>query len=160
MNNDRKNPGADPTGLLQSIAGQSPQSLLRPDVLGRFVRAFLGDLLRAVDDVNSGRVSKDLGVASTQASCGYYSGVLSGRVKLDGFETDAHWHPSGLASFLRKNLGNRVMVTKSDEDVISESLALLAHALFAILSLPEDQREPAVDRLVSYAIGQLGGVAG
>lgn len=151
---DTRNPGGDPTGLLQSLRQHGEGSLLDYVIASKFARAFIGSVLKAVANVNAGRTSRDLGVAAVQADCRYYAGVLSGRLQLDGYSIDPSWHPAGLASHIRE-----VTDIKLDgEDAIEEFLALVAHGVFDVLRKPEGEQEAGIDALVVKTSSVLVGV--
>lgn len=93
---ERRNPGADATGLIQSLEAQAPDSLLRRDVAEQFVRGFVFRIFRAVWD------EKRLGFASVSAESEYAANILAGQVQGAKFSIDPTWHPDRLVAFVRK----------------------------------------------------------
>lgn len=156
--NKPRNPGGDGTGLMQSLRSQGENSLLKADVIGRLVRRLIKDVMNTITDSNAGRISVALGRATVEARCGYYAGVLSGRIKLEGFDTDPSWHPTGLADFIRSQPHEHITVTQSDEHVITEALALIVLASYRVLEMPESEQNAGIDQVVSYGVGLLGGI--
>lgn len=151
MANER-NPGGDPTGLLQSLNATDETSLLRAENIGALVRKYISQTLDAVYRVSTGQISHGLSVASAQVNCGYYARILTGKVQ-DKYSIDGNWYPVGLAKHLRKELG----VEGDDEKVISEAFAAITHHVFRILE-EEDGDEAAIDELVRASIMLFSGI--
>lgn len=151
MANER-NPGGDPTGLLQSLRAQDASSLLRHDVADRFVRDFVSKVFKAVAD------PVRLGAASVEAECGFSARVLSGTAVAAGYSIDPAWHPAGLAAFLRSAFPAQIRATESDEQAIASAFALMALAAYKILEEPAAEQEGHVDALVADGVAMLLGV--
>lgn len=146
-----RNPGADATGLLQSMGDES--SLRRAENLGALVRRFIAGVLDAVARASDGQITRELGVATVQSSCRYFAGLLTGRIPGD-YTMDGAWFPNGLAAHLRTELE-----TDGDaEEVISSAFASIAHHVFEIAEMDEASAQKAVDDLVRASILLLSGM--
>lgn len=146
-----RNPGADATGLLQSMGDES--SLHRAENLGALVRRFIAGVLDAVARASDGQITRELGVATVQSSCRYFAGLLTGRIPGD-YTVDGAWFPNGLAAHLRTELE-----TDGDaEEVISSAFASIAHHVFEIAEMDEASAQKAVDDLVRASILLLSGM--
>lgn len=146
-----RNPGADATGLLQSMGDES--SLRRAENLGALVRRFIAGVLDAVARASDGQITRELGVATVQSSCRYFAGLLTGRIPGD-YTVDGAWFPNGLAAHLRTELE-----TDGDaEEVISSAFASIAHHVFEIAEMDEASAQKAVDDLVRASILLLSGM--
>lgn len=149
---DKRNPGGDATGLLQSMDDE--RSLNRAENLGAVVRKFVAIVLNAVSDASDGKISRELGIATVQASCDYYAGLLTGRISGD-YSVDGAWFPNGLAAHLRTELD----VDGDAEEVISSAFASIAHHLFEIVQMDDEEAsQNAVDDLVRASMLLLSGV--
>ena len=148
-----RNPGGDATGLMQSLRKQDdPASLLLAENLGQMIRKFIHGVITAVADANEGKIERELGVASVQADSRYYARQMTGAVAGD-YKPDGDWYPKGCAAFLRQHLRAK----GDDEEVLAEGWASVAHHVFAIVQMPEDQQQRAVDDLVKATIRLFGG---
>lgn len=146
-----RNPGADATGLLQSMGDES--SLHRAENLGALVRRFIAGVLDAVARASDGQITRELGVATVQSSCRYFAGLLTGRIPGD-YTVDGAWFPNGLAAHLRTELE-----TDGDaEEVISSAFASISHHVFEIAEMDEASAQKAVDDLVRASILLLSGM--
>lgn len=153
MANER-NPGGDATGLLQSLKATGETSLLRPENLGAVVRKFIAGVLDAVERASREQISRELGIATVQASCGYFAGILTGRIASD-YTVDGKWFPDGLAAHLRQELE-----TDGDaEEVIGKAFSAIAQHVFQIVEIEgEDEGQKAIDELVRASIMLLSGI--
>lgn len=145
------NPGADATGLLQSMGDES--SLRRAENLGALIRKFIAQTLDAVHRASAGQISRELGVATVQANCRYYARQLTGATE-GKFTIDGAWFPNGLAAHLRTELG----VDGDAEEVISSAFASIAHHVFEIVEMDEESAQKAVDDLVRATVMLLSGI--
>ena len=149
-----RNPGGDATGLLQSLRAQDGNSLLASANLGKMIRRFIAGALDAVARSTSGQMSRELGVATVQASCRYFARQMTGAVPGD-YSLDGKWFSAGLAAHLRSALP----ATGSDEDVIAEAWASVANHVFEIVKLEsEDEQKKAIDDLVRASLMLFSGM--
>lgn len=149
---DERNPGGDATGLLQSMGDE--HSLNRAENLGALIRKFIAQTLDAVHRSSAGQISRELGVATVQANCRYYARQLTGAT--DGkYTIDGAWFPKGVAAHLRTELD----VEGDDEKVISEAFASIAHHVFEIAKMDdENEAKTAIDGLVRASMLLLSGM--
>ena len=63
---DKRNPGGDATGLLQPMDDE--RSLHRAENLGALIRKFIAQTLDAVHRSSAGQISRELDVATVQAT--------------------------------------------------------------------------------------------
>ena len=152
MTNER-NPGGDASGLMMSLGDET--SLTRPENIGALIRRFISGVLDAVSRASDGQISRELGVATVQASCRYYAGILSGRIS-SKYNVDGAWFPVGLAGHLRKEIG----ASGSDEDVIAEAFGSIAHHVFAVTELSDEgDAQKGIDDLVRDSMMLLSGLS-
>ena len=148
------NPGADATGLIQSMRANTPDSLLRAENIGALIRKFIAGGLNALGNYAEGRISRGLSIATAQANCNYYAEILCGEIA-SSYTIDGTWFPKGLASFLRGELG----VTGDDRAVIAEGWAQIILRVFEISEIvDEEEARKAVDDLVRTSVMRLSGI--
>lgn len=148
---DKRNPGGDATGLLQSMGDE--RSLHHAENLGGLIRKFIAQTLDAVHRASTGQISRELGVATVQANCRHYARQLTGSTD-SKYTIDGAWFPKGLAAHLRTELD----VEGDDEKVISEAFASIAHHVFEIVEMDETSSQKAVDDLVHASMILLSGM--
>lgn len=146
------NPGANATGLLQSMGDE--KSLHRAQNLGALVRKFIAGVLDAVSRASDGQITRELGVATVQSSCRYFAGLLTGRIPGD-YTVDGAWFPNGLAAHLHTELE----ADGDAEDVISSAFASIAHHVFEIAEMDDDAAaQESIDGLVRASVLLLSGI--
>lgn len=149
---DERNPGGDATGLLKSMDDEL--SLNRAENLGALIRKFIAQTLDVVHRSSAGQISRELGVGTVQANCRYYARQLTGST--DGkYTIDGSWFPKGVAAHLRTELDEE----GDDEKVISEAFATIAHHVFEIAQMDDEEAaQKAVDGLIRASLLLLSGI--
>lgn len=155
---EARNPGGDATGLIQSLRQNKSAgpSLVDALVVESLVRGFLGRVFGRISAFAEGKVTRGLASSADQADCLYMAGHFSGRI--GDYSVQPGWNPSGLAQSLRVALAGEIDPSESDESVISQLFALAVHRVYQVVSLPEDEQEPAVDALLRLTVMLLLGV--
>ncbi|HLF96263.1 MAG TPA: hypothetical protein VI457_03890 [Methylococcaceae bacterium] len=163
MNNEKRNPGGDATGLLQSLRSQDEKSLLLSGNIEVLVRKFLSEVFSAVEAGSKGYVSRERAISTIQNNCLYYARIFTGETKTVHFggveveyTTDSKWHPTGLAAFIRKEMGMPPDV--ADDEAIADAWASLAKSALQIVESYGSDSERAVDALVAHGVRLFSGI--